>query len=187
MSEIGVLALARAFKREYPQLWLGINLLGRLPSTIVARVAEVGHKGVWADNAGVEESSDDQPFAQTFVRTRRELAWEGLYFGGVAFKYQRSVPPSLYSRAAKKAADFMDVVCTSGDGTGKAAALSKVEAMRQGVGEHALALASGVTAENVATYLPFIDAYLVGTGIESSFGVIDESKLRTLYERIHSF
>jgi predicted TIM-barrel enzyme len=75
----------------------------------------------------------------------------------------------------------MDVVCTSGPGTGKAAQLDKLIAMRHGIGPGgAIALASGVTAENVRTYLPYVDAFLVGTGIEARFGVLDPSKLTDL-------
>jgi predicted TIM-barrel enzyme len=75
----------------------------------------------------------------------------------------------------------MDVVCTSGPGTGKAADVSKVVAMREAVGTAgAIALASGVTAENVSIYLPYVDAFLVGTGIEARFGVLDPAKLAAL-------
>lgn len=65
-------------------------------------------------------------------------------------------------------------------GTGQAADIDKVCAMREGLGDGALALASGVTPENVRAYLPYVDAFLVGTGIEASFGVIDETKLAAL-------
>jgi predicted TIM-barrel enzyme len=79
----------------------------------------------------------------------------------------------------------MDVVCTSGPGTGKEANVGKVSAMKAGLGsDGALALASGVTSENVASYLPYVDAYLVGTGIEVEFGVLDPVKVRALQERI---
>jgi len=74
----------------------------------------------------------------------------------------------------------MDVVCTNGPGTGYAADVDKVRALRGGLGDHALALASGVTAENVRNYLPFVQAFLVGTGIEARLGVIDPGKLGAL-------
>jgi hypothetical protein len=44
----------------------------------------------------------------------------------------------------------------------------------------AMAFASGVTAENVSGYLPYVNAFLVGTGIEAGFGVLDAAKLRAL-------
>jgi predicted TIM-barrel enzyme len=74
----------------------------------------------------------------------------------------------------------MDVVCTSGPGTGQAADPEKVRLMHPR--NHSLALASGVTAENVRSYLPHVQAFLVGTGIESRFGVIDPQKLAALLQ-----
>ena len=49
---------------------------------------------------------------------------------------------------------------------------------------NALALASGVTVENVEEYLPYVDAYLVGTGIEERLGVLDPDAVSRLHQRI---
>jgi hypothetical protein len=137
--------------------------------------------GIWSDNALVDERATDQPAAAEFVAARRARGWTGLYFGGVAFKYQREVAGDALGRATALAMSYMDVACTSGPGTGKAADVDKVIAMRQAIGpEGAIALASGVTAENVGTYLPYVDAFLVGTGIEARFGVLDPCKLAAL-------
>lgn len=48
-----------------------------------------------------------------------------------------------------------------------------------------IALASGVTPENVDAYLPFVDAYLVATGISLDFEHLDASRTRALVERVH--
>jgi hypothetical protein len=45
----------------------------------------------------------------------------------------------------------------------------------------ALARASGVTEANVAGYLPYVDAYLVGTGIEHAFGALDPARVAGLH------
>jgi hypothetical protein len=37
-----------------------------------------------------------------------------------------------------------------------------------------------VTAENVHEYLPYVNAFLVGTGIEARLGVIDAVKVDAL-------
>ena len=74
----------------------------------------------------------------------------------------------------------MDVVCTSGPGTGQAASLEKVRALRAGLGGHPMALASGITPENVRDYLPHVQAFLVGTGIEERLGVLDPAKIERL-------
>ena len=60
--------------------------------------------------------------------------------------------------------------------------------MRSGVSRDvALALASGVTADNVGAYLPYVDAYLVGTGIERALGVLDPLAVRALADAIHAW
>jgi phosphoribosylanthranilate isomerase len=43
-----------------------------------------------------------------------------------------------------------------------------------------MALASGVTPENVREYMPYVQAFLVGTGIESRIGVLEPRKIAAL-------
>jgi predicted TIM-barrel enzyme len=129
----------------------------------------------------------DQVRAKELVETRRRLGWQGMYFGGVAFKYQREVPRGDLGRAAAIAAAYMDVVCTSGPGTGRAADPGKLRAMREGAPGVALALASGVTTANVGEVLPYVDAYLVGTGIERELGVLDPDETKRLATSIYAF
>jgi predicted TIM-barrel enzyme len=59
--------------------------------------------------------------------------------------------------------------------------------MREGASGVALALASGVTTANVGEYLPYVDAYLVGTGIERELGVLDPDETKRLAASIHAF
>jgi predicted TIM-barrel enzyme len=183
MNDGEVLALVREIWRRYPTLWVGVNLLSRSPADALGDALDACGRidGIWSDNALVDERAADQPAAAEFVAARRSRGWTGLYFGGVAFKYQRDVASDALGRAAVLAMSYMDVVCTSGPGTGKPADVDKVIAMRQAVGPAgAIALASGVTADNVGAYLPYVDVFLVGTGIEARFGVLDPGKLAAL-------
>lgn len=182
MIERDVLALVREVRDHYPSLWIGVNLLSRAPAeALVASLDVCGAiDGIWSDNAGVDER-DVHAQARAFVAARQCAGWRGLYFGGVAFKYQREIAQEHLGHAAACAAPYMDVVCTSGPGTGHAADVSKVQALRSGLGgDHALALASGVTAQNVRRYRPYVQAFLVGTGIESRLGVLDSGKVEAL-------
>lgn len=189
LGERDVLALIGEVYRRHPTLWIGLNLLSRTPAeALAAALAGNGRiDGIWSDNAGVDEREAEQAHAQAFVEARRRLGWQGLYFGGVAFKYQREVPLSELGRATAIAGDYMDVVCTSGAGTGHAADPAKPRAMREGAPGVALALASGVTTANVGEYLPYVDAYLVGTGIERELGVLDPDETKRLATAIHAF
>ena len=59
----------------------------------------------------------------------------------------------------------MDVVCTSGVKTGTAPDLDKMKAFKQGCGkDRVLALASGVTPQNVVSFIPYVNCILVATG-----------------------
>lgn len=178
MNEHDLLELVRAVRASFPALWIGVNLLSRAPSEILELAPTID--GIWSDNAAIDERGETQTSADEFVAARSLRGWRGLYFGGVAFKYQREVASADLGRAAGMAASRMDVVCTSGPGTGKPAAIAKVAAMRAGMGDAALALASGVTVENVEAYLPYADAFLVGTGIEKAFGVLDRTRVEEL-------
>ena len=81
----------------------------------------------------------------------------------------------------------MEVVCTSGRRTGVAADVPKVRIMREAIPDVPLALASGVTPENVDGFLPYVEAYLVATGIEERFGVLDPARTKALADKIHGF
>src|SRR5438477_29238 len=80
--------------------------------------------------------------------------------------------------AARAAAASMDVVTTSGPGTGQAAAPDKLRRMKEALGVTPLAIASGVTPENVGGYLPWVDCFLVATGISRTFEEFDPGRVR---------
>lgn len=182
MQERDILALVREVRAHHPALWIGVNLLSRTPAEALATALNACGTidGIWTDNAGINEGGTSHPEATAFVEVRRAASWNGLYFGGVAFKYQRPVAPVDLGRVASMATPYMDVVCTSGPGTGLAADVEKVHALRTGLGDHAMALASGVIPQNVRSYLPYVQAFLVGTGIEESLGVFDPAKIEQL-------
>jgi predicted TIM-barrel enzyme len=186
-----VLELVLAVRQELPSLWVGVNLLGlKAPQALETALDGCDGRldGLWNDDAGIDESAAAQPEAEAFLEARRRRGWTGLYFGGVAFKYRREVPPALFGQAAATAAPYMDVICTSGPGTGQAAEVAKPAAMRAALAPGvALALASGVTEDNVETYLPYVDAYLVGTGLEAELGVLDPARVRRLQRLIAGY
>lgn len=101
-----------------------------------------------------------------------------MWFGGVAFKYQR--PVSDLEAACRIAAQYIDVVTTSGPGTGRAADVEKIQRMKQALGDSPLAIASGITPDNVEDYLPHADYFLVATGISRSFTELDANRVHDL-------
>ena len=178
------LPIVRGVLDEFPGWWVGVNCLDLEPEETVARV-DPRVAGIWADNAKIDEHSPTQAGAERFVQDRTEQKWNGLYFGGVAFKYQKPVAdPEL---AAKIAVNYIDVVTTSGPGTGKAAATEKIAAMRRGLGEAPLAIASGITPENVGDYLDLANCFLVATGISDIFTELDPRKVTALIEAVRQW
>jgi predicted TIM-barrel enzyme len=186
MEEADVLRLVNDVRLLHPTLWIGVNLLHRRPAeALVQAFNHCGRiDGIWSDDALIDERRPEATTdAQELVDARKDLGpfgWSGLYFGGVAFKYRRPIPAEHLSRAALLAAPYVDVVCTSGPGTGMAIDTEKLTTLHQALGVKSLALASGVTVDNALGFLPYVHAFLVGTGIESSLGVIDGDKVRKL-------
>jgi predicted TIM-barrel enzyme len=62
----------------------------------------------------------------------------------------------------------------------------KIQAMKLALGDSPLAIASGITPENIRRYLPHADAFLVATGISRSFTELDPEKLKTLMRHVNS-
>ena len=185
--------LIPALRREFgSDLWIGVNPLGMpveefLP--LSGETPETRIDGVWSDDAGVD-SLDEASFARArdaYLAARQQTGWKGVYFGGTAFKTQMDVPSDMLPLIAQRAASFMDVVCTSGRGTGVASEVPKVSIMREAIPGVPMALASGITPENVDAYLPYVEAYLVATGIEAEFGVLDPTRTKELADKIHGY
>lgn len=167
-----------------PDWWIGVNRLDVPPNEVFSGLSS-GVSGVWADNAMIQEGRSSQPAADRIAQARRDSGFGGLYFGGVAFKYQRHV--SDLADACGIASGYMDVVTTSGPGTGSAASLDKIRSMKQALGSYPLAIASGITPDNVVGYLGMADCFLVATGVSRSFEEFDPCRLEALVQRVRSF
>jgi len=183
--------IIRHVRAAYPTLWLGVNFLAVPLTDALPTIARLQHEdvmidGYWADDARIDESqpADQQPQAMQASDLRAQVGWRGLYFGGTAFKKQRTVAPADYPQAAAVAREWMDVVTTSGTATGNAAELDKIAVFREACGDTALAVASGITPDNAKHYAPMVDAFLVATGINrtNDFYNIDSEKLRRLVQ-----
>ena len=166
---------------QFPDAWIGLNLLDLEPEDAFQKVPE-GVNGLWADNAGIGDARKGNFYAEQ-IQPLREARPDLLYFGGVAFKYQPAVAD--VADAARAALPFVDVVTTSGEGTSEAPAKAKIAAMKTAIGASPLAIASGITPENVGNYLGICDCFLVATGISSSVSELDPVRVIQLARAIH--
>ncbi len=157
-------SVCRELKENYPEKKIGINFL-----FTEFMVGLVNHYEcfdmIWTDNLIPERY--DQPIELLTNKKSMEI------YESFAFKYQ------------KKDVDFIAtgetilsknrIPTTSGSATGVAASLEKMQNL-----EHfpKLALASGLTPENIHSYKNYITHALVATGISSSFYDFDPIKVK---------
>jgi hypothetical protein len=102
-----MLPILRQVRGRFPLAFIGVNfhtVNGAEAFPILGRLAREGVKidAYWADNACIQHTSAEQPTADMIADTRLRSAWDGLYFGGTAFKNPRQhqvhpctrIPPS---------------------------------------------------------------------------------------------
>jgi hypothetical protein len=160
----------------YPTAFLGANLVRTAPAEALRTLAADSGSAppldaLWTDDAGLRTGLPDQAVINGLAQARADLAWNGLHFGGVAFKYQAFVPDEDLPALGRLARQHCDVPTTSGPGTGRAISVKRLRLLRKGLGDHPLALASGVTVENLPQVAPFITHVLVSTGISHDGGI----------------
>ncbi|HEY5600929.1 MAG TPA: BtpA/SgcQ family protein [Patescibacteria group bacterium] len=180
MNHYDLLQIQKQTRQEFSTWWIGINYLDL--STISAfKNVDAGVSGLWTDNARIYEWSDKQIEADQINIAREKSGWPGLYFGGVAFKYQYLVKdPAL---AAKIATKYVDVVTTSGTMTGIAPDIQKIKSMKKAMGDFPLAIASGVSPQNVEQFLDHADCFLVATSLlKPNAEEFDPGKVKDLVE-----
>lgn len=159
---------------------VGINLLSLMPEHMMRLAYAADLQMVWADDA------DPAGLAR---RGLERGAFTGPYFGGVGFKYQRSLPEDQVAPAIASCGDHVEFITTSGPATGSPPEKSKLrlyaDALLPG---QKLAIASGVTVENVEHLVLdtkrkdslLVHAVLVATGIEDSFGRLNPQKTQEM-------
>jgi hypothetical protein len=163
--------LACDIKARHPDKFVGVNHLGLSAVESFADVLRSGLDGMWTDRPGVDSRGvrDERLFhlAQEHPALR--------VFASVAFKYQAmEVDPPM---AARHALDAGYLPTTSGTATGVAAPLAKIRAMSEATGRK-LAIASGMTAENIRILGPYLSHVLVATGVSKDEYHFDYELLR---------
>ncbi len=168
----------------YPDEWIGLNCLDLAPLEMFLRIPK-GVNGVWVDNAYINEELDieEQQYPSQVKNLITKNKWKGLYFGGVAFKYQKKVNNTIM--ATKIACHYMDVITTSGAGTGLAAKPEKIKIMSTIAKKYnkKLGIASGITLNNVEDYNS-VNYFLVATGISKTFHAFNPLSVKKLSDKI---
>jgi len=182
MNHQDLLKMHSLAKKEFATWWIGINYLD-LPTVKVFQNVNQQVSGIWTDNACIYEWMERQIDAEQIIKAKKENNYQGLYFGGVAFKYQPKV--DNIKKVAQIAKHYMDVVTTSGQATGSAPDLKKIQIMKEAIDNHPLAIASGISPENIKSYLKDADCFLVATSLlKPGSENFDPNKVKKLIETV---
>lgn len=169
-------ATAAQIKQLHPKLKVGINFLSLRALDALDRNLHLGLDATWTDSPGIR--SDGIEATALDIESRLKASSSHLFFASVAFKYQpEDSDPPMAARFARK---LGMVPTTSGMKTGQAPSTEKLRAMQQTNIGSALALASGVTPDNVQELGQFLTHVLVSTGISQSFYLFSETLLKQL-------
>jgi len=193
-----LLPILRQVRGRFPDAFVGVNfhtINGGEAFPILGRLAREGVKmdAYWADNACIQDASIDQASAEMIASLRQRSGWDGLYFGGTAFKNPRQhaklctpVPAENLTQVAEAASRYMDIVTTSGPDTAVAPDAQKIALMRAGCLDTPLCVASGVTSENVQTLFEDVDCVFAASSIQKTGDktMLDRSKLQALLSAV---
>ncbi|MBI3984288.1 hypothetical protein HY346_03235 [Candidatus Microgenomates bacterium] len=180
----------QTLRAEFGDYWLGVNLLGHSAVEAYLELDQAGWEvnALWDDAAPI--SFGGVPHEIMNLQNFRAGGRIGQikYFGGIAHKGSGYTDhPGVAARLADLAAPYLDVVVTTGPGTGRPIGLDKVMAMEKELaGRRPLAIASGVSQANVEQLLPYIDAIMVASSIETSpmSGEFDDIALHALVREV---
>jgi len=190
-----LLSIGSEIKKKFPKLWIGYNFLD-LGNDIPFLFIKDKVDGVWVDDTkcGVDNRyMEELASANIDYKVKHKCCHPNntFFFGGVAFKYCKQ--PENIENAIKFAIPNMEAITTSGDGTGEAASLDKIKTISNKLtsarmaNNTKLALASGVSAENVTEYLPYVDIFLVASSISVTHDLLDSKKTKELSNLIHGY
>lgn len=173
MKEHELFEVLPIIREMYPLKFVGVNFLSYHAYEAFDRAAGAQFDAVWMDHAGVSsagltESGKDLQELRTAFISRMEV------FASVAFKYQAVEPNPV--KAAFLADSYGYIATTSGPATGHPPELDKIKAMSAATAGK-LAIASGMTPENVHLFAPYLSHILVATGIAQDDHHIDKAKL----------
>lgn len=173
-------ALAKRVKNTYPNFKVGINLLGESIIEAAYQSENYNLDMVWGDYCGVSSqglNEEGQKLKEWQSETKIAV------FASVAFKYQKTeIAPDKAALEAQKAGF---IPTTSGSGTGHAPTLDKIKMMSQAT-NGVLAIASGMTCENVSMFKNYLSHILVATGVSKDDNHFDIDKLASFISLVKS-
>ncbi len=162
----------------HPGKWVGLNFGPRFGA--VDPLDWIRHKrvdGIWLNHAQIGDATVGSDMARLLLQ-RSSVPHPFVLFGGVAYKLQPT--PEHLDLTVANATRFVDVIVTSGDEVGVPPSFEKMRIIREAAGDHPVAIAGGLTPDNIEDFLPYADCFMVATGIYRSFHYFDPAKVRAI-------
>ena len=163
-TDLEVPTACAAIKMLYPDKKIGANFLYSDFMTMFVNNIDIIDM-IWTDNL-IPEIHDEEI-------TKQQLTKRIDIFESFAFKYKKHDPDFVNTGHNILAKDRIPT--TSGSATGQAANIEKLMQLRD---LPKLALASGLTPDNIQAFRSYITHALVATGISDSFYTFDPVKVR---------
>lgn len=158
-----------AIKAKYPNKNFGVNLLGPDEKLMTFKETfELAKKHnlqiAWTDFAAVDLIKEAPETSLHEIDAAKPT--DIFYVSGIHMKYSTLIDPNkTIERSALQAMGWVDGIVITGPKTGVATDPTRAKEARSVIGNHPMGAASGVSAENVKTLLPYIDFVLVNTSI----------------------
>jgi len=165
----------------FDDLWLGVNFLQLQNKGAVKKINDRDMRvdALWCDSGliiGPGQYEEAKQLSEQLKAGKRSQ--NAIYFGGMDFKYQKAIRFQDRREVYAEAVKYIDVITTSGDGTGKAPTAVKLAAIREMIGSHPMAVASGASADNREMMEKYADYILVATSITDPDEYINPEKLK---------
>ncbi len=183
-TEIKVIIEVIKWVREnYKNLWIGVNLIGENIINVLQFIKNNNPDGIWVDNSYIKKNCNfDIP--NLILDQFDKLKWKGLYFGGVMFKYQNNDNTDI--ETLKEVHKYMDVLTTSGNGTGISIDIDKLNYIHDNSKDHILtAVASGINSNNIKFIKDKCDIFIVRTSLVNDNNDIILEKLDDLINALN--
>ncbi len=192
---VAAMAAAGRTVRETVRLPIGFNVLRNDPRAALALCAACKgdfirvnvHTGAMITDQGIIESD-----AYETLRYRQRICPEALIFADVHVKHAVPLGPTSLKDSARDTLErgLADGLILSGAGTGLPANEREVQEVRESCPGARILIGSGTSAENVGSFLPFADGFIVGSSLKKGGNVanrVDPKRVRTLAAIIHGF
>ncbi len=183
---MSLIDVAASIKHRH-NTWVGINILDKSPFFVAPLLTYYGIDGYWTDTdevAMVRYISRSCPVDIQFIEN---------YYSSFAFKYQDKISEEqlqadIESALQEKPYSTELVITTSGPATGEPPDIEKIKWFREIIGpDCTLAIASGINSENIESFLPYADHFLVSSSLEDKYGYFNEEKLKAMVQIIKKY